>query len=59
MPFFQAEEGKVEVYVVTRCLFLHPHFLFKLKAFAECVSLKPLKESDMLLHGKTKIESVR
>lgn len=37
--------------------FYPPYFMFKLKAFAEYVSMKPLKESDMLLHGKTKIES--
>ena len=43
--------------VVKRCLFSHLHSLFKLNAFAECVSPKSLRESDMLLHGKPKIES--
>lgn len=59
MTLFEAEQEKVEVCVVKRCLFPHPHFLFTGEAFVKCVSLKPLKEIDMLLHGKTKAESVQ
>lgn len=54
---FSGRARNREVPVVKRCLFSHLHSPFKLNAFAECVSPKSLRESDMLLHGKTKIES--
>lgn len=57
MPFFPGRE-KLKSVLLKDVYFYLLCVLFILKPFAEYVSLKLLKESDMLLHGKTKIESV-
>lgn len=55
--FFSGRVRHREAPVVKRCLFSHLLSLFELNAFAKCVLPKSLRESDMLLHEKTKIES--
>lgn len=55
---FKQGREKLKFMPLKDVYFYTPYFLFKLKAFAECVSMQPFKESDMLLHGKTKIKSV-
>lgn len=54
---FSGRSRHREAPVFEGCLFSHLLSLFELNAFAKCVSPKSLRKSDMLLHGKTKIES--